>query len=109
MQALTRHGPRVAVSLLPLLLGVLHVFGLFPLGGLQRLDDLLYDARLRWTMPATLDDRVVIVDIDEKSLSELGRWPWSRDRVADLVDTLFERHGVALLGFDTVFAEPQGC
>jgi adenylate cyclase len=107
MQALTRHGPRVAVSLLPLLLGVLHVFGLFPLGGLQRLDDLLYDARLRWTMPATLDDRVVIVDIDEKSLSELGRWPWSRDRVADLVDTLFERHGVALLGFDTVFAEPD--
>lgn len=107
MQALTRHGPRVALSLLPLLLGVLHVFGLFHLGGLQRLDDLLYDARLRWTMPATLDDRVVIVDVDEKSLSELGRWPWPRDRVADLVDILFERHGVALLGFDTVFAEPD--
>ena len=107
MQALTRHGPRVALSLLPLLLGVLHVFGLFPLGGLQRLDDLLYDARLRWTMPATLDERVVIVDIDEKSLAEVGRWPWSRDRVADLVDALFDRHGVALLGLDTVFAEPD--
>ena len=61
MQALSRHGRRVAVSLLPLLLGVLHVLGLLPMDGLQRLDDQLYDARLRWTMPATLDERVVIV------------------------------------------------
>jgi adenylate cyclase len=107
MQALSRHGWRVAVSLLPLLLGVLHVLGLLPMGALQRLDDQLYDARLRWSMPATLDERVVIVDIDERSLAEVGRWPWSRDRVADLVDVLFDRHGISLLGMDTVFAEPD--
>lgn len=108
MRALSRHGRRVAVSLLPLLLGVLHVLGLLPLDSLQRLDDQIYDARLRWTMPATLDERVVIVDIDEQSLAEVGRWPWPRNRVADLVDALFDRHQIALLGMDTVFAEPDG-
>lgn len=105
MQALSRHGLRMAVTLLPLVFAVLHAVGVLPLGVLHRLDDIIYDARLRATMPGTLDDRVVIVDIDEKSLSELGQWPWPRDRLARLVDTLFDRHGIALLGFDTVFAE----
>jgi CHASE2 domain-containing sensor protein len=29
-------------------------------------------------MPRTLDERIVIVDIDEKSLERLGHWPWGR-------------------------------
>ncbi|MDM7949045.1 CHASE2 domain-containing protein [Hydrogenophaga sp.] len=107
MAALRQHGARIAVTLIPLVLAVLHAVGVAPMGVLQRLDHLIYDARLRATMPATLDERVVIVDIDEKSLAEVGRWPWSRDRVAQLVDTLFEQQGIALLGFDTVFAEPD--
>jgi adenylate cyclase len=73
----------------------------------QRLDAIIYDARLRWTMPKTLDERIVIVDIDEKSLAEVGRWPWGRNRLADLVDELFDRQKVALAGFDVVFAEPD--
>lgn len=105
MPALSRHGPRIAVTLLPLLFAILHALGVLPMGVLQRLDDIVYDARLRATMPGTLDDRVVIVDIDEKSLAEVGRWPWSRDHMARLLDTLFEDHGIAVLGFDTVFAE----
>ena len=66
---------------------VLHAVGVLQLGVLQRLDEIIYDARLRATLPGTLDDRVVIVDIDEKSLAEVGRWPWSRDHMARLVDT----------------------
>ena len=50
------------------------------LGVLDRLDSIIYDSRLRATMPKTLDDRVVIVDIDEKSLAEQGRWTWPRSR-----------------------------
>ena len=49
--------------------------------------------------------RVVILDIDEKSLGEIGRWPWSRNVMAELVDKLFDQHGVGLLAFDVVFAE----
>ncbi len=72
---------------------------------LQRLDDIIYDARLRATMPRTLDDRIVIVDIDEKSLAEVGRWPWGRNRLGQLVDEIFDGQKAALLGFDVVFAE----
>jgi adenylate cyclase len=75
------------------------------LGVLQRLDDIIYDARLRATMPKTLDERIVIVDIDEKSLAEVGRWPWGRNRMAELTDELFDQQKIAILGFDVVFAE----
>jgi adenylate cyclase len=107
LQALRPHGARIAITLLPLLLVLLHTLGMLPMAMLQQLDDTLYDTRLRATMPATLDERVVIVDIDEKSLAEVGRWPWSRHHMARLVNTLFEDQRIALLGFDTVFAEPD--
>ena len=57
------------------------------------------------TMPREPERRVVILDIDEKSLGEIGRWPWSRNVMADLVDRLFERQGAGLVAFDVVFAE----
>ncbi|MGA8862545.1 MAG: adenylate/guanylate cyclase domain-containing protein [Gallionella sp.] len=71
----------------------------------EQLSDIFYDYRLRLTMPRTMDDRIVIVDIDEKSLKEEGRWPWGRDRLALLMDDLFDKYGVAVVGFDVVFAE----
>ena len=71
----------------------------------EQLSSIIYDYRLRLTMPRTLDDRIVILDIDEKSLKEEGRWPWGRDRLALLMDKLFDKYGVAEVGFDVVFAE----
>lgn len=103
----SRHWSRIAITLVPLVFALLHAINLLPIGVLQRLDDIIYDGRLRATMPRTLDARVVIVDIDEKSLSETGRWPWGRNRLAELVDELFDRQQVSLLGFDVVFAEPD--
>lgn len=107
MQMIVRHWRRMAVTLLPLLFALLHATGTVPLTVLQRLDDIIYDARLRATASETLDARVVIVDIDEKSLAEVGRWPWGRNKLATLVDELFERQHVAIMGFDVVFAEPD--
>ena len=49
---------------------------------------------------------VVIADIDEASLKEIGQWPWPRTVVADLVTRLREL-GAAAIGFDIVFAEPD--
>ena len=72
---------------------------------LQRLDNVAYDWRLRVTMPKQLDERIVILDIDEKSLAELGRWPWPRPILAKLVDTLFLQYQVKLLAFDVIFSE----
>ena len=49
---------------------------------------------------------VVIVDIDEASLKEIGQWPWPRTIVADLVTRLTALGAVAI-GFDAVFPEPD--
>ncbi len=49
---------------------------------------------------------VAILDIDDRSLEEIGQWPWPRNRVADLVDRATAQGAVAI-GFDIVFAEPD--
>ena len=49
---------------------------------------------------------VRVIDIDEKSLSEVGQWPWSRRTIAELVVELF-RNGVAVVGLDLIFSEPD--
>ncbi len=49
---------------------------------------------------------VVIVDIDEASLKEIGQWPWPRTILADLVTRLTALGAVAV-GFDAVFPEPD--
>jgi adenylate cyclase len=103
--AIAKSWRRIAVTLLPVLLALLHATGAFHFSVLQRLDDIIFDARLQAAMPKTLDERIVIVDIDEQSLAEVGRWPWGRNKMARLVDTLFEKQKIALLGFDVVFAE----
>ncbi len=50
------------------------------------------------------DKDIVIVDIDEKSLQELGQWPWSRDKVAQIIKNLTD-YGAGIIGLDIVFAE----
>lgn len=72
MHRFSRHRSRILVTLIPLLFALMHVSGALPLGVLNRLDNIVYDARLSATMPRTLDERIVIVDIDEKSLSGGG-------------------------------------
>jgi adenylate cyclase len=54
----------------------------------------------------TVSRPVVIVDIDEASLKEIGQWPWPRTILADLVTRLTEL-GVVAIGFDIIFAEPD--
>ena len=103
-----RHARRTAVTLIPLAFALLHISGALHLQVLERLENIIYDTRLRATMPRTLDERIVIVDIDEKSLDRVGHWPWGRDKLAALTQELFERQQVALVGFDVLFAEADG-
>lgn len=49
---------------------------------------------------------VYIVDIDERSLQEIGQWPWSRIHLAKLIAAL-RSYGAPVVGFDVVFAEPD--
>ena len=102
------HG--VVKLLLSALLGsllVLHAGGWLPWPFLRQLENIAYDARLNLTLPGTVDHRIVIVNIDERSLRQEGQWPWPRGRLAELVERLFDRYRVAVLGMDMVFAEPD--
>ena len=93
----------LGLAILLLLLG--HAGKFYRIGLVDHLDAIIYDSKLRLTMPQGVDDRVAILDIDEKSLAEIGRWPWSRNHLAALVDKLFNKYGIRVLGFDVVMAE----
>jgi adenylate cyclase len=92
---------------LALALFALHIAGQPRFEVIDRIENYLYDVRIRLTMPGTVDDRVVIVDIDEASQAELGQWPWPRNTLAAIVDRLFDDYGICVLGLDALFAEAE--
>ena len=71
-----------------------------------RLDYLFYDMRFNLAPLSVYPqvNQIVIVDIDEKSLAEQGRWPWSRGKLALLNDRLVES-GALVVGYDIIFSE----
>jgi hypothetical protein len=85
-----------AVIALGMVLALLMVGAQFSTGYarqlMDRLDLMLYDLRfnvlLPYSHPQPSAQPVVIIDIDERSLKEVGHWPWSRKTVAELVDKL---------------------
>ncbi len=99
---------RIALGLLLGLIFLGHATKHYRIPLLNTLDAFVYDARLRLTAKGGVDERIVILDIDERSLAEFGHWPWSRDKMADLTNRLFAEYEVAVLAFDVVFAEPDG-
>lgn len=98
---------RVLAGLLLTALGLAHVLGFNRLHTLDRLEARSYDLRIDWLPRAGGDAGITILDIDDLSLQEYGQWPWPRERLAELVHTLFEHYRVAVIGFDVVFAEPD--
>ncbi|HSH40919.1 MAG TPA: adenylate/guanylate cyclase domain-containing protein [Arenicellales bacterium] len=107
MDGLRRHLPRMLIGLALAAPLVMHSAGIIDWGVLRTLEYFAYDARLKLTLPETVDERIVIVDVDEDSLAREGRWPWPRDRMARLVDLLFDQYGASVVGFDMVFAERE--
>lgn len=82
--------------------------GLINLSLLTSLEGNAADLRLTSTLKGGIDPRIVIVDIDEKSLEKYGQWPWNRHHLAQLVNTLFDHYHIRVMGSDIVFAEPAG-
>ncbi|HEX2827148.1 MAG TPA: adenylate/guanylate cyclase domain-containing protein [Burkholderiales bacterium] len=101
---------RIAVGLVVVVILLLHVAKQLNIPIIDAFEAIIYDARLRLTMPRTVDTRIVILDIDQKSIAERerggeGRWPWPRDRLALMLDSIFDHYQMAIVGFDVVFAE----
>lgn len=107
---LKKHAVRIAIGMAVVLVFIGHAIEWYRLPIVRDLESIAYDTRLRLTMPRTVHPGVVILDIDEKSLQEKekggeGRWPWPRDRLALLLDKLFDKYQISVIGFDVVFAE----
>ena len=106
MKLLRRYGARWALGLALTLAALAYVMGIWSSHAIARQDTIIGDLRMRLEAPV-LDPRIVIVDIDTKSLGEVGRFPWSRNVLAKLVDQLAGRYGAAAIGFDISFPEPD--
>lgn len=82
------------------LMALSHATGVF-----SRVDNLLFDLGQKMHHQAAPND-IIIVGIDETSLSRLGRWPWPRTVHAQLIDRL-KQEGAAVIGLDIIFSEPD--
>lgn len=76
---------------------------------IERLDNLGYDIQLRtyvMTLRETQELPVAIIDIDDRSLENEGRWPWPRNKLAQLTDEL-QKQGASVIAYDIFFSEVE--
>ncbi len=94
----------IALILLALFMGV-YVYDIYNPGPLQalRLKTFDYYQQIK-PRPLLANSPVVIVDIDEGSLAEIGQWPWPRVQIAEMVRRL-SGMGAVVVGFDFFFPE----
>jgi adenylate cyclase len=77
---------------------------LFP--PLKPIDHVLDDWRMHAVLSTQEEERIVVVDIDEQSVAQLGVWPWPRTTVAKLLKTLIDDYGVSSIAVDMFIPEP---
>ncbi len=100
-----RIGPLLLAAFLPALLaGALNAWQPYSVRGLR---DLLFDGYQRLAPRAYAPELPVrVVAIDDESLARIGRWPWSRARMAELVERLAAA-GAGAVVLDVLFSEPE--
>ncbi|MFH0788988.1 MAG: CHASE2 domain-containing protein [Pseudomonadota bacterium] len=98
-----KHLPWMIGVFITLLLSTLMIFQFSPL---EVLEEKFYDVRFQLRGKVPHPGNIVIVAIDEKSLQGIGRWPWTRDKMARLVQQL-SGAGAEMVVFDLFFSEPE--
>ena len=73
-------------------------------GAFERMDLIAYDLRINTIAPHPSSGLVAIAAIDDKSIAQIGQWPWPRLVLARLVDALKD-YKVKVIGFDAIFSE----
>ncbi len=96
----------IAAVLTGLILGVFSL-GVWQLDLFREFELRTLDARFRWRGSVPSESPVAIVFIGDDSIAEFGRWPWSWDHHALLIDVL-QRAGAKMIIFDVFFAESPG-
>ncbi|HEV8437586.1 MAG TPA: CHASE2 domain-containing protein [Methylomirabilota bacterium] len=107
MKFLRLGGPRTRPYLIAAGVGIL-VFVLFFLAPefLKAFEIKLYDLHFTFRGKRPAGDQVVIVAVDEKSVGEIGRWPWPRSVLAKLVGALSDG-GAKVIALDILLSEPE--
>src|SRR5208282_3847418 len=75
-------------------------------GPLDSLELKLYDLRARTRATRQIGDDIVIVAVDDASIQQLGRWPWPRAYMGQLIDQLSEWEA-KVIGLDVVYSDPE--
>jgi CHASE2 domain-containing sensor protein/tRNA A-37 threonylcarbamoyl transferase component Bud32 len=84
----------------------LAIFGIFKLDWADGVEAKLYDARAKMRAASRTSDKVVIVGIDDDSTTKLGRYPWPRNYMAEMVDQLTEA-GAEVIGVDVLYSDAE--
>ncbi|WP_413289578.1 CHASE2 domain-containing protein [Bdellovibrio sp. HCB337] len=64
------------------------------------------DLKYKLKKPSNSQAPVALIALDDASLREIGRWPWSRELVSEMTEKLID-NGVSSVGFDVIFSEPE--
>ncbi len=97
-------------KLIPISIGILiailfSVFAIIRLLPLEQLEQLIYDTRYKVRGKGVAPPEIIIAAIDDKSLEKIGRWPWDRAKIAQIIDRL-KAMGAKVIMVDIIFSEP---
>lgn len=95
----------LVIAMLSAMVGLILYRETFPFA--QQVDLRLKDARFELRGAQRPTAPVTVIAIDNRSIKELGRWPWSRELTARLIKAA-ARQGARVIELDMVFSEPQG-
>ncbi len=86
---------------------VFMIFSYIGLPSFEKIERWIYDKGIKYSStdyPG--DDRIILIDIDDKSLTDLGPWPWPRHVIAEMIE-LLNREGAKLIGLNIPFDEKE--
>src|SRR3989304_315438 len=101
--------PRIVVPdwlLGGVLTAVILLLFLVQFGPLEGIEAKLYDLRARLRPPAGVSQKIAIVEIDDASAAQPGRYPWPRSRIAEALDVISEG-GAKVIGLDILYPDPE--
>lgn len=68
-------------------------------------DEFMRSSVIRQRASTEHENRFALLDIDEVSIAKIGRWPWSRNQIADIIEILLTEYEVSGIALDLVFSE----
>jgi len=73
----------------------------------ESLERVIYGIEMRLDLPRNVgDNKIAIVNIDDKSLKQLGPWPWPRHVIAEMI-TILKNNGARFIGLDMIYSNRE--